>query len=451
MGVIAKQPINSCKDVRYRMQHVRNVGNVKLVMSRRASVAVVLAILLSFGASLPASADAVSDRKAEAARIAAKKDKLREQHEVLAEKINASVEELANIEKDVGVAEVQLGEQEAAISKLGTQAFQFAVNSYVLGSESNGLGTILAPGGIGNDSAQRDGYSAVLLGGSADVTDQVKAVRQDTDRIKVGLLAKLKRQSELKLSLEKDNTQIEGAQVELDKLEKQNDAALAQAIKDAEEANRLRLEAEAAAAIRRQSEAFRQSQAAAAAPATGARTPAGQPAAKPAGGAPAKPAAAPVTAKPKPGTPAPAPGAQTTVAGPATTKPAAKPRPTPPAPPAVSGAAGRAVAAAYSQLGVPYVFATAKPGVSFDCSGLTSWAWSQAGVSIPRTSQAQWAGLPHVSLDQIQPGDLIFYYSDVHHVAIYVGNGSVIHAPFTGSTVSFGSMNGNVIGAARPG
>jgi peptidoglycan DL-endopeptidase CwlO len=436
----------------YGMQHVRNVGTVKPVMSRRISVAAVVAILLSFGASLPASADAVSDRKAEAARIAAKKDKLREQHEVLAEKINASVEELGNIEKDIGVAEVQLGEQEAAISKLGSQAFQFAVNSYVLGSESNGLGTILAPGGIGNDSAQRDGYSAVLLGGSADVTDQVKAVRQDTDRIKVGLLAKLKRQSELKLSLEKDNKQIEKAQVDLDALEKQNDAALAQAIKDAEEANRLRLEAEAAAAIRKQSEAFRQSQAAAAAPtATGARTPAAQPAAKPAGGAPAKPASVPVTAKPAKPVPPPAAGAQTTVAGPATTKPAAKPRPTPPAPPAVSGAAGRAVAAAYSQLGVPYVFATAKPGVSFDCSGLTSWAWSQAGVSIPRTSQAQWAGLPHVSLDQIQPGDLIFYYSDVHHVAIYVGNGSVIHAPFTGSTVSFGSMNGNVIGAARPG
>jgi peptidoglycan DL-endopeptidase CwlO len=436
--------------MRRGMQHVRNVGTVKAVMSRRISVAAVVALLLSFGASLPASADAVSDRKAEASRIAAKKDKLREQHEVLAEKINASVEELGNIEKDVSVAEVQLGEQEAAISKLGSQAFQFAVNSYVLGSESNGLGTILAPGGIGNDSAQRDGYSAVLLGGSADVTDQVKAVRQDTDRIKVGLLAKLKRQSELKLSLEKDNKQIEQAQVELDALEKQNDAALAQAIRDAEEATRLRLEAEAAAAVRKQSEAFRQSQAAAAAPATGARTPAAQPAAKPAGGAPAKPAAVPVTVKPaKPV--APAPGAQTTVAGPATTKPAAKPRPAPPAPPAVSGAAGRAVAAAYSQLGVKYVFATASPGVSFDCSGLTSWAWSQAGVSIPRTSQSQWAGLPHVSLDQIQPGDLIFFYSDVHHVGIYVGNGTIIHAPFTGSTVSFSGLNGNVIGAARPG
>jgi peptidoglycan DL-endopeptidase CwlO len=426
-------------------------------MSRRTPAAAVVAVLLIFGAALPASADAVSDLKAKAERIRVKKDKLREQSEVLAEKINASVEELATIDKDVGVAEVQLGAQEATIAKLGTQAFQFAVNSYVLGSESNGLGTILAPGGIGNDSAQRDGYSSVLLGGTADVTDQVKAVRQDTDRIKVSLLAKQKRQAELKATLVSDQAQVEKARTEIEALEQQNDAALTQAVKDAEEAERKRLEAQAAEAIRRQSEAFRQSTAEpATSPATGGRTPAAQPAAKPAGGGAAKPASVPVTAKPSrpAANPAPNPGpgpAETTIAKPATTKPAAKPRPAPPAPPAVSGAAGRAVAAAYSQIGVPYSYATAKPGVSFDCSGLTSWAWSQAGVSIPRTSQDQWAGLPHVALDQIQPGDLIFFYKDVHHVGIYVGNGQIIHAPFTGSTVSFSGISGSVIGAARPG
>jgi peptidoglycan DL-endopeptidase CwlO len=427
-------------------------------MSRRTPAAAVVAVLLIFGAALPASADAVSDLKAKAERIRVKKDKLREQSEVLAEKINASVEELATIDKDVGVAEVQLGAQEATIAKLGTQAFQFAVNSYVLGSESNGLGTILAPGGIGNDSAQRDGYSSVLLGGTADVTDQVKAVRQDTDRIKVSLLAKQKRQAELKATLVSDQAQVEKARTEIEALEQQNDAALTQAVKDAEEAERKRLEAQAAEAIRKQSEAFRQSAAEpATSPGTAGRTPAAQPAAKPAGGGAAKPAAVPVTAKPsKPANPAPNPApnpgpAETTVAKPATTKPAAKPRPAPPAPPAVSGAAGRAVAAAYSQIGVQYVYATAKPGVSFDCSGLTSWSWSQAGVSIPRTSQDQWAGLPHVALDQIQPGDLIFFYKDVHHVGIYVGNGTIIHAPFSGSTVSFSGISGSVIGVARPG
>ena len=414
-------------------------------MNRRFAVAAVAAILLSFGAALPASADAVADKKAEGARIAAKKHKLQEDSEILAEKINASVEELTTIEKEVGVLVVQLGEQDATLTRLNTQVFQFAVNSYVLGSSASGIGTILAPGGIGNDSAQREGYASVLLGGSEDVTDQVKAVRQDTDVIKSGLLEKQMRQAELNTALEKDKVAIDKAQVELDALGKQNDIELARAIKDAEEAERIRSEAAAAEAIRKQSEAFRQRQAqqAAAQPA-GNRSPAAAPAARPANAAkpaPARPGA-PATAAPAP---APSPAA---APKPATT---AKPRPAPPAPPAVSGAAGRAVAAAYSQIGVPYVFATAKPGVSFDCSGLTSWAWSQAGVSIPRTSQSQWAGLPHVSLDQIQPGDLIFFYADVHHVGIYVGNNTIIHAPFTGSTVSFSGISGSVIGAARPG
>ena len=79
--------------------------------------------------------------------------------------------------------------------------------------------------------------------------------------------------------------------------------------------------------------------------------------------------------------------------------------------------------AALSQLGVPYVFAAASPGRAFDCSGLTLWAWGQAGVSLPHFAASQYAMLPHVPLDQLQPGDLVFFYSDLHHVGIYIGNG----------------------------
>ncbi len=85
-----------------------------------------------------------------------------------------------------------------------------------------------------------------------------------------------------------------------------------------------------------------------------------------------------------------------------------------------------AVNAALTRLGYPYVFGAAGPR-AFDCSGLTSWAWAQAGVAIPRTSAAQ-ATLPSVPLDQLQPGDLVTYYSPVHHVALYIGNGQVIDA-----------------------
>ena len=94
--------------------------------------------------------------------------------------------------------------------------------------------------------------------------------------------------------------------------------------------------------------------------------------------------------------------------------------------PAGSGKAAAAVAAALSKEGSPYVYGAAGPN-SFDCSGLTSWAWKQAGVTIPRTSRGQ-SGLPSVPLSELQPGDLVTYYSPVSHVAMYIGNGQIIHA-----------------------
>jgi cell wall-associated NlpC family hydrolase len=120
-----------------------------------------------------------------------------------------------------------------------------------------------------------------------------------------------------------------------------------------------------------------------------------------------------------------------------------------------------AVQAAVSQLGVPYVFGGEQVGVGFDCSGLVQWAWSQAGVSIPRTTETEWPALKHVSLDALQPGDLLFYYnldgdSQVDHVVMYTGAGpygtsTVIQAPFTGSTVSYSPIfTEGLIGAARP-
>ncbi|TKV60460.1 NlpC/P60 family protein [Nakamurella flava] len=112
----------------------------------------------------------------------------------------------------------------------------------------------------------------------------------------------------------------------------------------------------------------------------------------------------------------------------------------PAAVPAGSSKGAAAVAAALSKVGSPYVYGAAGPN-SFDCSGLTSWAWAQAGVTIPRTSSAQ-AGLPSVPLDQLQPGDLVTYYSPVSHVAMYIGNGQVVHASTETKPVYVTSVNG---------
>lgn len=129
----------------------------------------------------------------------------------------------------------------------------------------------------------------------------------------------------------------------------------------------------------------------------------------------------------------------------------AEPAPASNAPP-VSGKAGIAVSAAYSQLGVPYKFAAESPGEAFDCSGLTKWSWGRAGVGMPHQSGAQYGSFPHVSNDEAQPGDLIFYYSPIGHVGIYIGGGQMIHAPNTGTTVSIATVHWNkVVGVARPG
>jgi cell wall-associated NlpC family hydrolase len=120
-----------------------------------------------------------------------------------------------------------------------------------------------------------------------------------------------------------------------------------------------------------------------------------------------------------------------------------------------------AVSAAESELGVPYVFGGASPSQGFDCSGLVQWAWAQAGVTIPRTTEVQWPALTHVALNALEPGDLLFYYNldsddQVDHVVMYVGSGpygtdTVIQAPFTGSTVSYSPIfTDGLIGAGRP-
>lgn len=96
--------------------------------------------------------------------------------------------------------------------------------------------------------------------------------------------------------------------------------------------------------------------------------------------------------------------------------------------------------AAMSKQGAPYVWGATGPS-SFDCSGLTSWAYSQVGKSIPRTSGAQASGGTPVSLNALQPGDIISYYSGASHVAIYIGDGKIVHAVNEGTPVQVNDIN----------
>lgn len=111
-----------------------------------------------------------------------------------------------------------------------------------------------------------------------------------------------------------------------------------------------------------------------------------------------------------------------------------------PAPAPVQSVGEKVLEAARSAVGSPYVYGANGPS-AFDCSGLTSWAYRQAGVSIPRTSQAQASAGTPVSLDALQPGDIIVYYSGASHVGIYTGHGTIIDALNSGTPVGERSLN----------
>jgi cell wall-associated NlpC family hydrolase len=110
----------------------------------------------------------------------------------------------------------------------------------------------------------------------------------------------------------------------------------------------------------------------------------------------------------------------------------------------------RAVRYAVGQLGKPYEWGAEGPK-SYDCSGLTSRAWEKAGRAIPRTSQEQWAELPHVPLTELRPGDLVVYFPEATHVALYAGNGLVVQAPRPGTGIKISPIAANpILGAVRP-
>jgi cell wall-associated NlpC family hydrolase len=110
-----------------------------------------------------------------------------------------------------------------------------------------------------------------------------------------------------------------------------------------------------------------------------------------------------------------------------------------------------AAAFACSQAGAPYVWAAAGPS-SYDCSGLTLAAWQQVGVYLPHNAAAQRRSMPYVDKADLQVGDLVFYYSDLHHVAIYVGDGKIMQAPQAGDNVRMSDMNyGPIHSFGRPG
>lgn len=123
--------------------------------------------------------------------------------------------------------------------------------------------------------------------------------------------------------------------------------------------------------------------------------------------------------------------------------------------PFVLGTGKGAIAAktACAQIGKPYVWDAAGPK-TFDCSGLTLYAWAAVGVTLRHYTQWQWDDSKPVTRDQLQPGDLVFYFSDHHHMSMYVGGNWVVHAPTSGDVVRMTTLDNPylpIAGFRRPG
>ena len=375
-------------------------------------------LVLLGGLATPASADKVSDLQAKADRLVNQIEQKRSEAERFAEQVNKTNGDLTKATAEVQAAEAKLSEQDQALTTLNGALADFAVKTYMYGDQANGLSALLANGDLAESIAQRRGYSPLVLGSNQDLADTLRATRQDTDRLRQTLTVKQAAKDKLLNTLKGQRKAAEKATADLTKLQNQTNADLKQAVADREAARRAAAEAEARAAAARQAELVRQQAAAAAAQAAAA--------------ARRQPAA----------------GAGGSVRTPAVRQ---DPGPAPVSFPAASPAAAKAVAIALAQRGKPYVFATSGPD-TFDCSGLTSYAWGAAGVSMDHWTVAQWRQFPHVPLDALQPGDLVFFGSDIHHVGLFIGGGQMVDAPYTGAVVRVQSIySSGLAGAVRPG
>ena len=348
-------------------------------------------------------------------------DNLVDQMGQLDEDYGGAQDRKAELDEEIVVSQAKVDQMSAELGEVQAVLQDLAVARFTSGG-SSALSPLFSDASTYSAAEQKAAFGRVALDTGEATADDLQLLVDQLNDEQANLQRKLDEAAQLVTTLEQKQSEFEQLQVAYEQQLAAAEAAYGKAQVEAEMARR-----EAAADA-----------AAAAAAAANQPAPAPTPAGNTGGG----------TTSPGRGGGGNAGGDTGSGSSSGGTTP---PAPKPTAPP-VSGKAGVAVSAAYSQLGVPYKFAAESPGVAFDCSGLTKWAWGRAGVYLPHQSRAQYGAVSHVSKDQAQPGDLIFYYSPIGHVGLYVGNGMMVHAPQTGKTVSLVPVRwGKVVGVGRPG
>jgi len=387
-----------------------------------AAVAAVAVVALLGGSALSGdvSAQDVGGLQARANQLAQELDQLQNKASVLDEQYLTTGEQLTKVQDQIDQNTAAVADAQQHMDAARARANSYLVSAYM----GAGSGSQVALGtGDPNQAVNQKVLLETLQGDQQQVADDLRAARMDLDDRTSEL-----RSSTKQLAAQRDKQQAIKADLEAsvakqqDLLKGANDqlkAAVAaeQARREAEAAARAQAAAEQAAA---QQAAAQQAAAAKAAQVSQAGT--------------TQPSARRTTTTAAAGAPQ---AAQPAAAKRPATQPAA------PAPPAAVSApnprAGAAIAAAQSVLGTPYRWGGSGPG-GFDCSGLTSWAWAHGGVGLPHSSGAQYGATQRVPIDQLQPGDLVFYGSPIHHVGLYIGGGQMIDSPHTGAVVRVASI-----------
>ncbi len=391
----------------------------------------VVGSLIAVGPALPAEvavATSVDDARRRVQQVADELDRLHELSDRLAEDYAEAVDEKGQLDVEVAEAEARVAEMEAQLAELRDDLSTVAVRKFT-GAGEDVLGPLFTDATVYNETLQRDQFSRVAMSVGTTTTNDYEELVRERDAERAELDRKRERAAALAEQLEGQLSEAEELRAEYQERRAAAEAELGAALA-AEEQRRLeeaqaRMQAEAAAAQAAASQAAESSSTSSSGGSSGGSGGSGGGGSGNGGGSGGGSGGG--------GASAPAPAAAPNV-------------------PAPSSLAQVAINAALSQQGVPYKFASSSPGVAFDCSGLTHYAWGQAGVYLPRNSRAQAAALPRVPQSAAQPGDLIFYYSPISHVGIYLGGGQLVHAPNTGSVVNIATVNwSRVTAVGRPG